>query len=148
MKVLVKAIKERPDFKNIDLDNNNFSGDTITELFSILPLSKINLTKNVLTEQQITPLSKQIKTNRSLQQIYLSHNQLSDGSVAILADGMKDNNTLTELFMTHNDLSGMSGEAFIKSLAGKSALKSLALNNCRIGLIQIRALAEVLKDND
>ena len=48
---MVKAIKDRPDFKNIDLDNNKFSGDTITELFSILPLSKINLTKNVLTEQ-------------------------------------------------------------------------------------------------
>ena len=32
-KVLVKSIKERSDFKNIDLDNNKFSGDTITELF-------------------------------------------------------------------------------------------------------------------
>ena len=132
--MLVKSIKERTDFKNIDLDNNKFSGETITELFSILPLSKINLTKNVLTEQQVSPLSKQIKTNKSLQQIYLSHNQLSDGSVAILADGMKDNNTLTELFMTHNDLSGMSGEAFIRSLGGKNGLKSLALNNCKIGL--------------
>ena len=49
-KVLVKSIKERPDFKNIDLDNNKFSGDTITELFQILPLSKLNLTKNILTE--------------------------------------------------------------------------------------------------
>ena len=49
-KVLVKSIKDRPDFKNVDLDNNKFSWDTITELFSILPLSKINLTKNVLTE--------------------------------------------------------------------------------------------------
>ena len=61
---------------------------------------------------------------------------------------MKDNTTLTELFMTHNDLSGMSGEAFIKSLSGKPGLKSLALNNCRIGLTQIKALSEVLKDND
>jgi hypothetical protein len=67
VKVLVKSIKDRPDFKNIDLDNNKFSGETITELFSILPLSKINLTKNVLTEQQVSPLSKQIKTNKSLQ---------------------------------------------------------------------------------
>lgn len=50
--------------------------------------------------------------------------------------------------MTHNDLSGLSGEVFIKSLAGKPGLKSLALNNCKIGLVQIRALAEVLKDND
>ena len=77
------------------------------------------MTKNVLTEPQVTPLAKQIKSNKSLQQIYLSHNELSDGSVAILAEGLKDNSTLTELFMTHNDLSGMSGETFIKSLAGK-----------------------------
>lgn len=61
---------------------------------------------------------------------------------------MKENNTLTELFISHNDLSGMSGEAFIKSLSGKTSLKSLALNNCKIGLPQIRALAEVLKDAD
>lgn len=78
----------------------------------------------------------------------MSHNQLSDGSVAILANGMKDNSTLTELFMTHNDLSGISGESFIKSLSGKAALKSLALNNCKIGLPQMKALSEVLKDND
>jgi hypothetical protein len=55
--------------------------------------------------------------------------------VAILADGMKENNTLTELFISHNDLSGMSGETFIKSLSGKTSLKSLALNNCKIGLV-------------
>ena len=64
--MLVKSIKERPDFKNIDLDNNNFSGDTITELFQLLPLSKLNLTKNVLSEAQVEPLAKQIRLNRSL----------------------------------------------------------------------------------
>lgn len=47
---MVKSIKERADFRNVDLDNNKFSGDTITELFQILPLSKLNLTKNILTE--------------------------------------------------------------------------------------------------
>ena len=65
-KALVKAIKERADFKNIDLDNNKFSGETITELFQILPLSKLNLTKNVLTDSQVEPLAQQIKLNKSL----------------------------------------------------------------------------------
>jgi hypothetical protein len=32
-KVLVKALKNRSDFKNIDIDNNKFSGEAITELF-------------------------------------------------------------------------------------------------------------------
>ena len=61
---------------------------------------------------------------------------------------MKENTTLTELYITHNDLSGMSGETFIKSLAGKPQLKSLALNNCKIGLKEIKALSEVLVNND
>ena len=48
--LLVKAIKTRADFKNIDLDNNKFSGDAITDLFTVLPLAKLNLIKNVLTD--------------------------------------------------------------------------------------------------
>lgn len=49
-KALVKAIKGRSEFKNIDLDNNNFSGEAIAELFTILPLNKLNLIKSVLTD--------------------------------------------------------------------------------------------------
>ena len=49
-KTLVKAIKTRHDFKNIDLDNNKFGGEAITELFQLLPLSKLNLIKNALTD--------------------------------------------------------------------------------------------------
>lgn len=32
-RALVVALKGRDDFKNIDLDNNKFGGDAITELF-------------------------------------------------------------------------------------------------------------------
>ena len=46
----MKAIKGRSEFKNIDLDNNNFSGEAIAELFTILPLNKLNLIKSVLTD--------------------------------------------------------------------------------------------------
>lgn len=49
-KALVKAIKGRKDFKNIDLDNNHFSGEAISELFTILPLNKLNLIRSVLTD--------------------------------------------------------------------------------------------------
>jgi Ran GTPase-activating protein (RanGAP) involved in mRNA processing and transport len=66
----------------------------------------------------------------------------------MLANGLNDNVTLTELFMTHNDLSGPSGEAFIKSLQGKPALKSLALNNCHVSLRLVEQLAEVLQHNE
>lgn len=57
-KVLVQAIKKRGDFKNIDLDNNKFSGEAITELFQLLPLGKLNLIKNVLNDNQVEALTK------------------------------------------------------------------------------------------
>jgi hypothetical protein len=62
----------------------------------------------------------------------------------MLAEGLRENSTLSELFMTHNDLSGLSGDAFIRSLSGKPNLKNLALNNCKLTLPLIEALAEVL----
>jgi hypothetical protein len=42
-KMLVDVLRDRKDFKNIDIDNNKFSGDAITELFQVLPLTKLNL---------------------------------------------------------------------------------------------------------
>lgn len=48
--MLVKAIKGRKDFKNIDLDNNRFDGEAINDLFNILPLNKLSLIRSVLTD--------------------------------------------------------------------------------------------------
>lgn len=48
---LIAAIKDRKDFKNIDIDNNKFSGDAITQLFNVLPVTKLNLIKNVISDQ-------------------------------------------------------------------------------------------------
>lgn len=47
---LIAVLKNRKDFKNIDIDNNKFSGDAITQLFNVLPVTKINLIKNVITD--------------------------------------------------------------------------------------------------
>jgi hypothetical protein len=45
------VLKSRKDFKNIDIDNNKFSGDAIAELFKTLPLTKLNLVKQPITEE-------------------------------------------------------------------------------------------------
>jgi len=50
-KFLAQILKERKNFKNIDLDNNKFGGEAITDLFKVLPLTKLNLIKNVLSEE-------------------------------------------------------------------------------------------------
>jgi Ran GTPase-activating protein (RanGAP) involved in mRNA processing and transport len=88
-KVLVASLKKRSGFKNIDLDNNLFSAEAISELFQMLPLSKLNLIKSILSDDQVESLSKQLKQNKSLMQIYMSHNKLSDQSLGLLADGLR-----------------------------------------------------------
>lgn len=137
-------MKGRKDFKNIDLDNNKFSGDQMTELFQVLPLTKLNLIKSVLTEQQMKPLSQTMKANKNLQQIYMSHNQLSDLSLGMLAEGLSQIESLTELFLTHNDLSLSNGIKVLQSLSNKKLLKSLALNSCKLSYPLLDALLQSL----
>jgi Ran GTPase-activating protein (RanGAP) involved in mRNA processing and transport len=42
---IAAALKTRRDFKTIDIDNNKFSGAAILELFSIMPVGKLNLVR-------------------------------------------------------------------------------------------------------
>ena len=60
---LIKVLKNRSNFSNIDIDNNKISGDTLTNLFNLLPLRNLNLLKNALTDQQVTPVAKTLKEN-------------------------------------------------------------------------------------
>jgi Ran GTPase-activating protein (RanGAP) involved in mRNA processing and transport len=65
----------------------------------------------------------------------MSHNQMSDKSLIMLSEGLKNNTKLTDLFFTHNDLVSEGGDGglhFIKSLANKRELKSLAINSCNL----------------
>ena len=47
---LIKVLKDKTRLSEIDIDNNKISGDTLTDLFNILPLRNLNLIKNVLTD--------------------------------------------------------------------------------------------------
>jgi hypothetical protein len=48
---LIKMLKGKNSITEIDLDNNKISGQTLTDLFGILPLRNLNLMKNALTDQ-------------------------------------------------------------------------------------------------
>jgi len=54
---LIKVLKGKDNFSNIDIDNNKVSGETLTNLFNVLPLRNLNLLKNILTDEQIEPIS-------------------------------------------------------------------------------------------
>jgi hypothetical protein len=55
---------------------------------------------------------------------------------------------LTELFITHNDLSLPSGIKIIETIANKKALKSLALNSCKLNGTLLQTLLESLQLNE
>ena len=60
-------LKNKKRFSNIDIDNNKISGQTLTDLFQLLPLRNLNLIKNVLTDEQIGPVAKTLKENTNIQ---------------------------------------------------------------------------------
>lgn len=133
-KELIKVLKNKSNFNNIDIDNNKISGETLTNLFNILPLRNLNLLKNVLTDQQVQPISQTLKSNQNIQQIYMSHNQMSERAMFLFAEGLKTNNQLTDFFFTHNDLREheAAGLEFIKTMGNKKDLKSVAFNSCNL----------------
>ena len=60
---LIKMLKGKNTLSEIDLDNNKISGQTLTDLFGILPLRNLNLMNNALSDQQMAPISKTLKEN-------------------------------------------------------------------------------------
>ena len=139
---LIKVLKGKNQLTEIDIDNNKISGSVLTDLFTILPLRNLNLMKNVLTDEQVAPISKTLSTNLAIQQIFMSHNQMTQEAMTMFASGLEANTRLTDLFFTHNDLqeAGEAGLAFIKSLSNKKDLRSLALNSCNCNGQYLEAL--------
>jgi hypothetical protein len=60
------TLKDRNKFNNIDIDNNHISGETLTNLFNLLPLRNLNLLKNSLTDAQVTPISLTLQNNKNI----------------------------------------------------------------------------------
>jgi len=54
---LLEVIKARP-IKYLDVDNNKISGDLLGQLLSVLPVEKVHLIRNALTDKQVEPLHK------------------------------------------------------------------------------------------
>lgn len=48
---LIKVLSGKNRFSVIDIDNNKISGESLMQLFNIMPLRNLNLIKNVLEDQ-------------------------------------------------------------------------------------------------
>lgn len=79
----------------------------------IVPVRKLHLVRNKMSEEQMTPIRQNMLATRNLKYIYMGSNQLSNKSLGMLAEGLAVNNGIEELSFTHNSLCMENGKTFI-----------------------------------
>ena len=70
---LAESIQGRKITK-LDVDNNQISGQVLAALLVVVPVRKLNLVKNRLTDAQVEPLKQSLIAQRDLKILHMSHN--------------------------------------------------------------------------
>ena len=109
---LCKTIQSRRITK-LDIDNNEIEGKILGELMQVVPVRKLHLVRNKITEEQMAPIKANMLATKNLKYIYMGSNQLSNKSLGLLAEGLKQNTGIEELSFTHNSLCLDNGKNFI-----------------------------------
>lgn len=112
---LVEVIQGRK-FTKLDVDNNKISGQVLSDLLVVVPVRKLNLVRNKLSDAQVEPLKQSLVAQRDLKILHMSHNNMSDRALGMLAEGLRVNAGIEEIQFTHNDLSLPNGLAVIGAL--------------------------------
>jgi len=99
-----------------------------------MPMQKLHLLKNKLTDLQVEPLAAQLSRERNLKSVYMSHNYMSNEALGILSDALALNVGIEELSLTHNDLSLPNGIKLISALKNMKSLKKVSLNSCNMDM--------------
>ena len=113
----------------------------------VVPVRKLNLVRNKLSDAQVEPLKQSLVSKRDLKILHMSHNNMSDRALGMLAEGLKVNAGIEEIQFTHNDLSLPNGIAVISSLRNLPELSKLSLNSCNLIQPCLEALKVSLIDN-
>ena len=143
---LVDAIQNR-NFTKLDIDNNKISGQVLSALLVKVPVRKLNLVRNKLSDPQVEPIKQSLVANRDLKILHMSHNNLSDNALGMLAEGLTVNSGIEEIQFTHNDLSLPNGQTVIRSLKNMPQLEKLSMNSCNMINPCLEALREALTAN-
>lgn len=113
-----------------------------------MPMTKLHLLKNKLTDLQVEPLAAGLKKSRDLRSVYMSHNFMSNEALGILSDALALNVGIEELSLTHNDLSLPNGVKLIRALKNMPNLKKISLNSCNMDMDLLQELSDSLSQQD
>jgi len=112
-----------------------------------VPVRKLNLVRNTLTDAHVEPIKNNLVSTRDLRILYMSHNKLSDAALGMLAEALAVNANIEEIQFTHNDLSLPKGQEMIRALANLPVLTKLSLNSCNLIIPCLEALKDALAEN-
>lgn len=143
---LVEVIQGRK-FTKLDVDNNKISGQVLSDLLVVVPVKKLNLVRNKLSDAQVEPLKQSLVSSRDLKILHMSHNSMSDRALGMLAEGLRVNAGIEEIQFTHNDLSLPNGLVVIASLQHLPLLTKLSLNSCNLIVPCLEQLKTALMEN-
>ena len=111
-----------------------------------MPMQKLHLLKNKLTDLQVEPLAAGLTRSRDLRSVYMSHNYMSNEALGVLSEALALNVGIEELSLTHNDLSLPNGVKLIRALKNMTHLKKISLNSCNLDIDLLQELSNSLSE--
>jgi hypothetical protein len=67
------TIKQRR-IKKLDIDNNDINGSVLGDLMMIVPVRKLHLVRNKISEMQMMPIRQNMLATKNLKYIYMGSN--------------------------------------------------------------------------
>ena len=132
----------------LDVDNNKISGKALGDLLIVVPVRKLHLVRNKLTDSQCSPIRDNLLSTKNLKFLYMGHNNISDKGLGMLSGGIQANTGIEELSFTHNILRGESGIKFAKCLGYLYNLRKLSLNSCMMDIDVLEEMKDSLLETE
>jgi Ran GTPase-activating protein (RanGAP) involved in mRNA processing and transport len=147
---LLSSLRSESFIKILDLSRNNITNRGAYFIARIiensLNLEKLVLRYNYISDAGVVDISNALLTNNRLETLYLGYNLFGyAGAKAVIYQLGYKNNSLVNLELSGNLLSNDGGELLGYELKGNTKLRSLMLDNTKIGNTGLIMLARVLK---
>ena len=135
---------------NIDLHlvENKLDGSEISKLLQTECLNMLNLTGNLIGDQGVFCIAKQLMNNTTLRSLHLRGCGITLNGAKHLATVLNTNNSLEEFDISLNKLCQDGIQYIAHALRVNHSLKTLTLMNCGLTDMELKCLALALQQNN
>ncbi|XP_021945191.2 leucine-rich repeat-containing protein 74A-like [Folsomia candida] len=149
---IAEMIKDNYTIEELSLANTEIleSLEEICEAVSLTTsLISIDLSKNELIDQDMSPISNMIAENQSLKKLFLGSNEIRDAGLAELGVGLSENKSILEIDLSRNKIRGENRAArFFTSCGTHPQLRVLNFSHNLIRNEGSNGFSRILYKND